>query len=304
MFPRRSAWTASALSSALLLAIATTACSPGSVTLEPPTSTAPNPTQSTKQTTAVPNRVSRNLQSPDTAVDRAAPSQSSNPSDSQPSQQSSSSSDNQSHRQADEPEKTSDRPDRASLTNTVNGDLMCYATLVDASGKTHRLGATFEACQQPNSSFNRPVNLTYDQVQVNDCPSAEPCGKTREETLITKMEPVASADSRNPAASETWSNGAWKIEVGNLASWSGQNGTGNLSYNGCDDKGQCLDLVGGRMSSRNGMMQMAWTNGNYAYVLEYPMGDPERSTEASEGTLTVLENDKVILKATGLQKIQ
>ena len=70
----------------------------------------------------------------------------------------------------------------------VNGDLMCYVTLVDENNIEHEVGATFEICENPDRFLNQKVRLSYERVPVNDCESAEPCGKTRIESLITKME--------------------------------------------------------------------------------------------------------------------
>jgi hypothetical protein len=37
---------------------------------------------------------------------------------------------------------------------------------------------------------NKQVKLTYKKGSVNDCQSADPCGKTRIENLVVKMQPV------------------------------------------------------------------------------------------------------------------
>ncbi|YAG13713.1 Lipoprotein [Nostoc sp. DSM 114161] len=69
-----------------------------------------------------------------------------------------------------------------------NGDLKCYVSLVDRNGKLHEgIGATFDVCE-PDKYVNKNVNLFYEIEDVNDCQSAEPCGKTIKEWLITKIE--------------------------------------------------------------------------------------------------------------------
>ncbi|MFN6565168.1 MAG: hypothetical protein RMY28_035950 [Nostoc sp. ChiSLP01] len=69
-----------------------------------------------------------------------------------------------------------------------NGDLKCYVSLVDRNGKLHEgVGATFDVCE-PEKYVNKNVNLFYELENVNDCQSAEPCGKTIKEWLITKIE--------------------------------------------------------------------------------------------------------------------
>ncbi len=83
------------------------------------------------------------------------------------------------------------QPKVATVAAMVNGDLMCYVTLVDENGIKHQgVGATFEICQNKNTFLNKKVNLVYEKVRVNDCQSAEPCGKTRLQTLIVQMKLV------------------------------------------------------------------------------------------------------------------
>jgi hypothetical protein len=84
-----------------------------------------------------------------------------------------------------------DRPTVATVKSIVNGDLMCYVTLVDDNGVRHEsVGATFEICANESAFLNKRVNLVYEQASVNDCQSAEPCGRSRLETLIVEMTPT------------------------------------------------------------------------------------------------------------------
>jgi hypothetical protein len=82
-----------------------------------------------------------------------------------------------------------EEPQTGTVKELVSGDISCYVTLVDEAGKEHNLGATFEICEQKDI-INKKVQLSYSIEKVNDCESAEPCGKTREESLISKAEVV------------------------------------------------------------------------------------------------------------------
>ena len=82
-------------------------------------------------------------------------------------------------------------PMEATVTDLVNGDLMCYVTLVDDEGEEHYLGASFDICEQ-EQYLNQKVQLTYDLANINDCESAEPCGKTHQELIINSMVELSS----------------------------------------------------------------------------------------------------------------
>lgn len=88
------------------------------------------------------------------------------------------------------PAKTTEQPKTGTIKELVNGDLKCYATLVDENGTEHNLGASFDVCQ-PETFLNKKVSLSYGIRSVNDCQSAEPCGKSKKESLIIKMEILA-----------------------------------------------------------------------------------------------------------------
>jgi hypothetical protein len=91
---------------------------------------------------------------------------------------------------AKKPVKSNSYPTSAKVLTLTNGDLMCYVDVIDASGKKYNLGAGFEICQQ-SQFLNKRVQLTYKRGKVNDCQSAEPCGKTRIENLIVKMKLIS-----------------------------------------------------------------------------------------------------------------
>lgn len=193
------------------------------------------------------------------------------------------------------------RPTIGTVKRLVNGDLMCYVTLVDENRTEHQVGADFEICANETTFLNKKVQVFYETVSVNDCQSAEPCGKTRRESIITKMEVIGGKKSNN---SKTISNGEWTIVIGNLNSWSGVNGTGNLSYYGCDTKGNCIKLNEGRVTCRDGICTTSWRNGAYSYALQAPMDNPDRpKAPGSSTTLTVRKGSAVILRASGFKLV-
>lgn len=81
-------------------------------------------------------------------------------------------------------------PQVGTVKSLVDGDIMCYATLIDENNTERRVGASFEICAKKTQFLNKKVRLTYARVNVNDCQSIEPCGKTRQEMLVTKMEVI------------------------------------------------------------------------------------------------------------------
>ncbi|KAM3094112.1 hypothetical protein ACKFKG_17960 [Phormidesmis sp. 146-35] len=104
--------------------------------------------------------------------------------------------------------------------------------------------------------------------------------------------------------SYTLSNDNWTITIGNTNSWSGVNGTGNLTYRGCDTQNRCLNLTGGRVTCRDGICRIGWRNRDYSYVLEEPMDNPDLPTAPGSRTvLIVRKGAKVILRATGFTSV-
>lgn len=206
---------------------------------------------------------------------------------------------------ADKTKQTSrEQPKIGTVKNMVNGDLMCYVTLIDENNIQHEVGTDFDICVNQNTFLNQKVRLSYGVVSINDCQSAEPCGKTRKESIITKMELVDQRKTTNPGNSKTITNGEWTITIGNTDYWSGVNGTGNLSYYACNSKGSCINLTGGRVTCRDGKCMTGWSNGNYSYILEEAMNNPDRPVEPGSSTiLTVRKGSDVILKATGFKVV-
>ncbi|MBD2294166.1 hypothetical protein H6G06_11855 [Anabaena sphaerica FACHB-251] len=199
--------------------------------------------------------------------------------------------------------KTPKKPQIGTVKELVNGDLLCYVTLVDEQGKENRVGASFEICAEEGKFLNKKVRAVSTIESVSDCESAEPCGKTRQESIITKMEVLEDKSATKPQESKTQSktqtisNGEWTITTGNHDSWTGVNNTGNLTYKGCDAKGKCIELTGGRVSCRDGICVTGWTNGDYVYILEQPITEDGNAPQ----TLIVRKGDSEILKATGLK---
>ena len=82
-------------------------------------------------------------------------------------------------------------PSRGKLVKLTPGDLMCYVDLIDSRGKKHHIGADFPICGRTRL-LNRQVRLTYKPIQVNNCQSSEPCGKSIVKTALVKMRLIGS----------------------------------------------------------------------------------------------------------------
>ena len=200
--------------------------------------------------------------------------------------------------------QSTEQPTIGTVKSMVQGDLKCYVTLVDENRIERNVGASFEVCDQQKTFLNKKVRNSYEILSVNDCESIEPCGKSKQESLITKMEIIDEGNSQASTDSQTLSNGEWTITVGNAKSWSGVNGTGNLSYRGCDANGKCINLTGGKITCRDGICTTGWANGDYFYILETPISNPDQPEESdSSTTLTVKKGSAVILESTGLKAV-
>lgn len=92
-------------------------------------------------------------------------------------------------------------------------------------------------------------------------------------------------------------NRQWTINIGNENSWNGVNGTGNLTYRGCDTRGRCISLTNGKVTCRNGVCTKAWRNGEYTYVVTSPITENGNSPS----TLIVRRGNRVIVRSTGLR---
>lgn len=207
------------------------------------------------------------------------------------------------------------------VKNLVNGDLLCYVTLVDKIGVEHHVGATFDICAEQEKYLNHKVRAFYQIEPVSDCESNEPCGKTKQESIITRMRVL---DKKNVAQSsksiqrsvvaspqpdrknsQTLTNGEWTITVGNYDSWTGVNGTGDFTYSACNSQGTCLKLTKGKVFCRDGKCSIDWTNKNYSYILESNITEAANSSqqENSSSTLKVFQGSRVVLTVGDLKPV-
>lgn len=194
------------------------------------------------------------------------------------------------------------QPKVGTIKRIEQGDLACYVTLIDEKGKEHNISADFEICPQKEQFINKKVKLSYKILNFNDCQSNEPCGKTKKESAIVKMEVIGDSKSgKSSGDTQTLSNGEWTIKLSNYDSWDGVNNTGNVKYYGCDSKGNCLELTGGKVSCRNGKCVTGWKNGTYAYAIESAITEDGNDSQGS--TLIVRQSGKVILRAAGLKLV-
>ncbi len=192
------------------------------------------------------------------------------------------------------------QPQVGTVKELVTGDIICYATIVDEQGKTHNVSASFEICAESEKYLNKKVRLSYEVASLNDCESIEPCGKSRQESIISQMEILGQSPTKPQASnSSSYSNGKWTVTISNSDSWLGVNNTGNVTYKGCDAQGNCINLTGGKVSCRRGECVMGWVNGDYRYIWSQAI------TEDGNGpsTLIVKQGDKEILNATGFKLV-
>ncbi|APB33590.1 protein of unknown function DUF1311 [Gloeomargarita lithophora Alchichica-D10] len=76
---------------------------------------------------------------------------------------------------------------RGTVNEVVNGDLLCYVTLTTTEGR-FTVGASFDLCEP--QWVGQEVDFGVAPGRVNDCESAEPCGKSQDLLLIVGMSPV------------------------------------------------------------------------------------------------------------------
>ena len=97
-----------------------------------------------------------------------------------------------------------------------------------------------------------------------------------------------------PANAGVFHNEKITVSVGNEQSWTGRNGTGNLSYYGCDRTCDCIYLTGGKITCRNGVCQTVWQHENYSYVLSSPITQV-KAYGTTPSTLTVSDDSKTLM---------
>ena len=102
--------------------------------------------------------------------------------------------------------------------------------------------------------------------------------------------------NRLTASAEVLTNGKLTVSIGNQQSWTGRNGTGNLSYYGCD-RDECIYLTGGKITCGDGVCRTTWQNKDYSYVLSSPITKSLPITEKQpDSTLTIYSNSQVVLE--------
>ena len=149
-----------------------------------------------------------------------------------------------------------------------------------------------------NGEFKCTANhkmMVYNENNNYEWKTAENL-KIGEQLIITKMEVVNESLKKD---SYTLSNGKWKITISDRNSWNGVNGTGNVSYKGCDPNGKCVSLTGGKIVCRHGICRTVWKDGNYTYILEQPITENGNA----DCNLTVRKDRTEILRVTGLKFI-
>ncbi|MUG93302.1 hypothetical protein F7734_13035 [Scytonema sp. UIC 10036] len=88
-------------------------------------------------------------------------------------------------------QKTAKFPQIATVTGITNGDISCYVDLIDSKRKKYQgLYASYDICEKEKTFLNKKVRLFYGLEKVNDCQSAEPCGKSKTVTSIKRMQIV------------------------------------------------------------------------------------------------------------------
>lgn len=107
--------------------------------------------------------------------------------------------------------------------------------------------------------------------------------------------------NRLSASAEVLTNGKLTVSVGDRQSWTGRNGTGNLSYYGCDRFKECLYLTGGKITCQDGVCSTTWQYQNRSYVLSSPITESLPITEADISnqpptTLTIYSDSQVVLE--------
>jgi hypothetical protein len=190
---------------------------------------------------------------------------------------------------ADTPSESEAYPEIGIPIELIQGGLLCYATIIDQQGQQQEIGATFDICQDQEAILNQRVRLIYTTENVADCESAEPCGKTRQATVISNT--VLPGEN-----TERLTNDQWTIFIGNGESWDGTNNTGNLTYYGCDSNNNCLALTGGKVTCRNGVCNTGWANGDYTYIISQTITE---NSQDSTTTLTVRQGSEVIVESDG-----
>ena len=100
----------------------------------------------------------------------------------------------------------------------------------------------------------------------------------------------------SPVNAGVLNNESITVSVGNEQSWTGRNGTGNLSYYGCDRNCDCIYLTGGKITCRKGVCKTVWQHKNSTYVLSSPITQVNVYSQ-TPSTLTISDNSGVLTTA-------
>jgi hypothetical protein len=164
-----------------------------------------------------------------------------------------------------------------------------------------------QAAPNPVKDSTIPSTKVAETAAVPNAVESAKTAPPEQSSKVAKDEPVDDATQRtarieaaremDQTAKTVLRNQNWTITVG--GTWSGVNGEGDLSYEGCDANGKCLSLKGGTVSCRDGVCSQGWRNGDFSYSLSAPMSEVGQPTPSS--TLRVYQGDKLILEETGLK---
>lgn len=180
--------------------------------------------------------------------------------------------------------RSKDFPEIATVRQIKTENSGCTLMLEDANGDVFAIATSLTICQDQAEFLNKKVRAIYEQGSSG--------------VVVTSLE-IVDAPSTAPD-SQTLSNGKWTITIGNMNAWSGVNNTGNATYRGCDDRGNCLDLAHGKTSCRDGLCVTGWQNGDYIYAVESAISD---RPDTSQTTLIVRKGDTEILRETGFRVV-
>ena len=106
--------------------------------------------------------------------------------------------------------------------------------------------------------------------------------------------------NRLSASAEVLTNDKLTVSIGNKQSWTGRNGTGNLSYYGCEGD-ECIYLTGGKITCGDGVCRTTWHNQERSYILSSPITESLPITEAGiynkpPSILTIYSDSQVVLE--------
>ena len=107
--------------------------------------------------------------------------------------------------------------------------------------------------------------------------------------------------NRLTANAEVLTNEKLTVSIGNQQSWTGRNGTGNLSYYGCDRSGDCIYLTGGKITCGDGFCRTTWQDRDRTYVLSSPITESLRAIESNvsnqpASTLTIYSDSQALFE--------